>query len=1159
MREWPAGEPDSREVAPPAPFTWPMDEHDLQDLRWYLEQYLRTPFGVYTDRGREVEAQLRRWGAKIFEAAFRVGPARDAYIRARTRGGPLEIVITSATAGPLALPWELMVDPSRPAPVALDQVAILRSLPVPVEANRVSGARLRVLMVISRPAGPNDVGYRLIARPLLRCLEAVPGAVDLVVLRPPTLQRLEQVLTAARDAGDAFQIVHFDGHGRFGGAPDAVLAGGTGYGKGPGPEGVLVFEGAGGGEHRAPAGEVARVLAQARVPVVVLNACESAVMGSRLEAAVATRLLQEGTTAVVAMAYTVYTAAAAEFMTAFYERLFSGGSVAEAVTAGREQLATANLRTSPKGQVPLADWMVPVLYARGEARFPNLRTRSPARGAGESPDGNDQISAAGEFVGRDTLFHALETATRRQRVVVLHGPAGVGKTELAKAFGRWARDTDAVDGSDCVIWHSFEPGVATFGLEGVINSIGIQSGITDFPKLHAARRSVAVEDAMRTRRLLLILDNIESAHSMPDPAQATPVLADQERHELREFLARVTSAGSSAVVVTSRTTEDWLGNVCRVAVPGLEPEEAHEYTDRILGRYPLARRRRQTRDFGELLQWLDGHPLTMRLVLPHLSTTEPRVLLSGLQGSVSLPGSDSGARTDSLSASIGYSFNCLSSADQRALVVLALVHDVASCLQLGVFSDEPDVPERFGGRTAQDWDELLARAARVGLLVKLEVAGLPNRYGASLYGVHPALPAYLAARWRADDPDTRLAATHALLMAYGGFGAWVHQQLRSGSAALAVTLVGHQRRTMGALLNHALDNGEWDAAEVLIAALENYCELQGLSEEARAWSDRALGVLAAGDGTSLDPDSPAGGLWQFAVASRAKWQTRAGQDDLTDQAEDTYLQLLDRLVKQPESSRRDSKLMVCCHQLGVIAHNAGALDDAEEWYRMALKIGVARDDKRGMSSTFHQLGNLVYAQGRVDEAEDLAHGVLQMEKDLGSQQGMAVAYHQLGLLARARDDLDEAEDWYLEALGIQLRLDDQPGVARTYHHLGVVTAKRGHLEAAEGHYQRALVIREALADPQGMAHTYGALGLLAEKRDRLREALAWTVRAVTLFDEFPHPDSEPAPTHLKRLVGLLGTGPLEETWLSVTGASLPPTVRRHMQNPAQPSSEEESS
>ena len=118
-------------------------------------------------------------------------------------------------------------------------------------------------------------------------------------------------------------------------------------------EAVLVFQAADGGADRVPASRVAQVLAAAKVPVVVLNACQSGGVGKELEAAVATRLLlRRGAGSVVAMAYSVYAVAAAEFMAAFYERLFAGDTVSAAVTAGRRQLYRHGERPSPKGELP---------------------------------------------------------------------------------------------------------------------------------------------------------------------------------------------------------------------------------------------------------------------------------------------------------------------------------------------------------------------------------------------------------------------------------------------------------------------------------------------------------------------------------------------------------------------------------------------------------------------------------------------------------------------------------------------------------------------------------------------------------------------------------------------------------------------------------------
>ena len=72
---------------------------------------------------------------------------------------------------------------------------------------------------------------------------------------------------------------------------------------------------------------------------------------------------------------------------------------------------------------------------------------------------------------RRNLSGVLLEALSDSPVVLLHGPGGSGKTELAKAFGRWWRDTGGVERPQWVIFHSFEPGLASFGLEGVLGDL----------------------------------------------------------------------------------------------------------------------------------------------------------------------------------------------------------------------------------------------------------------------------------------------------------------------------------------------------------------------------------------------------------------------------------------------------------------------------------------------------------------------------------------------------------------------------------------------------------------------------------------------------------------------------------------------------------------
>ena len=107
------------EPAEPFPLVWPWDEADAEELRWYLEDYLRNPYGVYQDHGDRAAQRLTEWGRAAFTAVFDGSrAARDAYVRLRDRGSVVEVVVRSPAARMLALPWELLTDPGRPTPSA---------------------------------------------------------------------------------------------------------------------------------------------------------------------------------------------------------------------------------------------------------------------------------------------------------------------------------------------------------------------------------------------------------------------------------------------------------------------------------------------------------------------------------------------------------------------------------------------------------------------------------------------------------------------------------------------------------------------------------------------------------------------------------------------------------------------------------------------------------------------------------------------------------------------------------------------------------------------------------------------------------------------------------------------------------------------------------
>ena len=246
---------------------------------------------------------------------------------------------------------------------------------------------------------------------------------------------------------------------------------------------------------------------------------------------------------------------------------------------------------------------------------------------------------------------------------------------------------------------------------------------------------------------------------------------------------------------------------------------------------------------------------------------------------------------------------------------------------LGLLSHAEAVPARFAGVTKDEWSATLQRLAQVGLVSAL---------GDGMYGLHPALPAYLAPEWRrlassAFAPE-HAAAEVALLSAYAGFGDWLSQQIQGGPAERAFILIERQRRTMGRLLALALAEQRYARAQSLLIPVNEFWDARGLSAEARGWVDRVRAAVEV-HGQPPDLDSEAGSLWLFATGSDANRALEAG--DLN-AAEGVYHVVRERL--EPLGDAQDRRLAATYHQLGNVAYQRWQLDAAKDWYERALSI-----------------------------------------------------------------------------------------------------------------------------------------------------------------------------------------------------------------------------
>src|SRR5262249_53869845 len=129
---------------------------------------------------------------------------------------------------------------------------------------------IRILLTSPRPKNPHP-GYtdpRISALPLVEAVERLGELAELTVLTPPTFPALQQALQRAAAAKQPFDVVHFDGHGVY--DPKHGLGG-------------LCFEDPRDSQKLHERGmafvdarEMASVVREHRIPLVLLESCQSA-------------------------------------------------------------------------------------------------------------------------------------------------------------------------------------------------------------------------------------------------------------------------------------------------------------------------------------------------------------------------------------------------------------------------------------------------------------------------------------------------------------------------------------------------------------------------------------------------------------------------------------------------------------------------------------------------------------------------------------------------------------------------------------------------------------------------------------------------------------------------------------------------------------------
>ncbi|HEY0783112.1 MAG TPA: CHAT domain-containing protein, partial [Thermoanaerobaculia bacterium] len=658
-------------------FAFTLAREDEEDLRWYFEESLLYPHEPARIVAR-IERRIAELGEELFAKIFDANAdARARWAEVRGSLSAVRIEIVTSLDGASAIPWELMRDPHSATVLALAARSFVRAHPAPVLPPRPAAeklGRVRILLVLCRPGGARDIAFRSIASRLLRGLsETNRAAFELEVLRPPTFERLSEVLTRAWNGGDPYHVVHFDGHGgyldleafvrasegrptteaeraaleeldfdplRF--SPQLLYP----HEIRPGLHSYLVFENPRSEQNQrlVDGPELARLLVATGVSTLVLNACRSAYARrtqelergaarsteasfgndpARAWATLAQEVMDAGVPAIVAMRYNLWVATAAQFVADLYGALARGETVGEAVGLGRKQLSSNPLREIAFDPMPLQDWPVPIVYeAAPLALFhkspacleePLLRVRKgPSALAGADREGDLPPPPDAGFFGRDETLLALDRAFDRDQLVLLHGWAGGGKTAAAAEFARWYEGTGGVRG--CVLFSSF---ARHLPLSRLLDRIGREFG--EELEQNDVRWS-ALDDARRRELALLILqqipvlwiwDGVEQVNGFPEGSASA--WSTEEQAEILSFLRALRETRAKVLLTSRRDERTWLGELpTRVHLPPMIEAESLQLMRVLAAKH--GRRLTSIEDWRPLLAFAQGHPMALTIL-----------------------------------------------------------------------------------------------------------------------------------------------------------------------------------------------------------------------------------------------------------------------------------------------------------------------------------------------------------------------------------------------------------------------------------------------------------------------------------------------------------------------------------------------------------------
>jgi DNA-binding SARP family transcriptional activator len=624
------------------------------------------------------------------------------------------------------------------------------------------------------------------------------------------------------------------------------------------------------------------------------------------------------------------------------------------------------------------------------------------------------------LVGRDDVVRHITRELLRPdgpRVVTLHGPGGIGKTELAVHVARRVRERFP-DGQLFAELGGMrdDPSSATTVLGGFLRALGVPPG--ELPA-GEAQRGALYRTLASGCRMLVVLDDAR------DSAQVRALLP---------------GGPGTSVLVTGRGRLTGLLDSVAVA-PGLLSEE-----DAVALLAAVAGPERVAADPAaacEIAQACGLLPLAIRIAAARLSARPDWRLADAARRLAEVRRMDE-LRAEDLAVRSSFALSYRQLDDEHALAFRLLAEPPVADLGSGAAAALLDRAEHDAERLAEDLvdasllDSPSAGRYRFHDLMRLfgreQAAAHDRTTGAlvRLVGYYAAAArtalATLSPRWRADPVDhvDLPGAEHATAPA-------------DEAAALDWLATEHRNVFATVCAAASLDDMPVAALASLVCRVGRYCDERGLWEY---WARAARAVAAR---ARQDGHAAAQG-----TAMRCAGMISLRHERFADAERELRLAL--RLSRQGGDGLGQARAM---NSLGVLCHDSGRYAEQLSWLRQAEQQYHTIGDERGIVVTLNNLASGYLRLGTPRRALPGLRRGLRVAREHGDTSAEMYLSNHLGSARHALGEHDAAIEHHTHALSLARQLGNGEvaafaltGLGKANHHAGRPEQARSYLEEA---------------------------------------------------------------------------------------------------------------